>query len=189
MRLRLPTPARLLIATVLLAACGIVGHFWWEYRQVKDLEAEVAAFGGSHPVYIDYNAPQWLVHGLARIRCLQAFDWLATDLIQVQAEHKSVDDVWLQQLLRYRHLNTVWLNESSVTDAGLASLATLPKMERLYLNKTNVTDRGLAVTDAGLPHLAAFPKLKYVVVTGSKVSRPGLRLFKASNPHLSIQGP
>jgi hypothetical protein len=113
-------------------------------------------------------------------------------LVALHAEHTTVDDDQLRNLLGMRGLRFLDLTRTPVTDAGLVHLLGCHDLEVLSLWDTAITDDGLAlvsrlpnlrqlglgntaITDDGLRHLAGLTKLRLVQLSGTDVNGPGLR--------------
>ena len=192
MRLRLPHPGWMLLGAILLMIAGTIGYFGWNYRQALLLEEEVLAFGGHPQIQFNSKGPTWLVEWMIHRGHRKAIDWLRTDLIQVQAHDKSVDDVWVRKLQRYKTLEVAWLDGSRLTDTGIESLASLPNLKTLQLAQADITDTGIKslprltkltelglgetqITDAGLSTLGSLTNLKSLSAADT--------LFPASRRH------
>jgi hypothetical protein len=130
------------------------------------------------------------VNGAASLAPLRGL--VPDGLVGLHAEHTSVDDVELRNLLGMRSLRLLDLTGTRVTDAGIVHLLGCADLEVVSLWDTAITDAALAllarlpnlrqlglgdtaVTDAGLRHLAGLQRLRLVQLAGTAVEGPGLR--------------
>lgn len=130
------------------------------------------------------------VNGATSLRPLRGL--VPDGLVGLHAEHTTVDDVELRNLLGMRSLRFLDLTATAVTDAGLVHLLGCEDLEVVSLWDTRITDAGLAllgrlpslrqlglgntaVTDAGVEHLEGLHRLRLVQLTGTAIEGPGLR--------------
>jgi len=112
-------------------------------------------------------------------------------LAVINLSGSAIDDRYLAELPRFRHLSEVWVRDANVTDAGLKHLAGLP-IKQLALTRFDVAGPGLAdlarissleylslsdtdVTDDDLRHLARIASLRRLNLIDCNITDAGLK--------------
>ncbi|MFL0162456.1 c-type cytochrome domain-containing protein [Aquirufa salirivi] len=108
--------------------------------------------------------------------------WQATKKIQnnvLQIKLSKRQDIQVEELLNFKNLQQVNLEQSNIQDADLERLGQLPHLTQLNLYGTGISDQGIKA-------IVAMKALKVLYIWQSKLSQEGLQALKKARPDLSI---
>ncbi|MHA8060071.1 c-type cytochrome domain-containing protein [Aquirufa beregesia] len=116
------------------------------------------------------------------VKHLDSRVWQAAKKIQnnvLQLKLTKRQDIQVEELLSFKNLQQVNLEQSNIQDADLERLEQLPHLEQLNLY-------GTAISDQGIKAIIAMKALKVLYIWQSKLSLEGLQALKKARPDVSI---
>lgn len=115
----------------------------------------------------------------------------------------KVTDADLKDLVPFKHLTRLDLDDTLVTDAGIKELTRLECLEKLSVSESKITDEGLKtlgkltqlkelylvgakVTDKGLRELVVLKNLQRLGLGGTQVTDDGVATLQKALPKLQV---
>ncbi|MFY9160731.1 c-type cytochrome domain-containing protein [Aquirufa ecclesiirivi] len=128
------------------------------------------------------NHPAGLSLNFVNVKHLDSKAWQATKKIQnnvLQIKLTKRQDIQVGELLNFKNLQQLNLEQSNIQDADLERLGQLPHLAQLNLYGTGISDQGIKA-------IVAMKALKVLYIWQSRLSQEGLQALKKARPDLSI---
>jgi hypothetical protein len=195
MKLRLPRPLWITLATVVLVVVGVGVRLGLPaYRQREAIRA-IREHGGE--IEFRRSCPEWVQ------RCLGNDGTEAFDVIEGLRFVPDEDTFFRRFDTVYVGNSGPWFDGPTVDDTLLAIISHLPSLTGLDLSYTNVGDGGIAhvaaltelqrlslygtdVSDASIPLFLGLKNLTWLELSGTRVTSDGIARLRAEMPGCKV---
>ncbi len=139
-----------------------------DYVKIRPLAAGVPALSARFFVASQYDPSS--LKGLSK---------LSNQLVQLSLSHMPIDDRGVNDLLKFRNVEKLFLNFTDITDKGFNELAALPNLTYLSLSGTKITSQ----ISKSLPN---FKSLRELYISDTEISYDVIESWRREYPEIQF---